>query len=363
VLAPRELILFMSERIAIFLPNWIGDVVMATPFLRAVREHFRDAEITGILKPYVAEVLEGTTWLNHTLAYDPRGKAGFTNWGLLQQLRARRLDKIVLLTNSLRTGMLAALSGAKERLGYARDWRGWMLTQSLVPPRQAGRWEPISAVDYYLALAARMGCHTQDRTLQLACTAKDELAAEHVWNKLQLPTSGLVVALHAAGGWGGTATAKAWPAEHFGELAHRMATQYHAHVLVLCGPNERETAREIVRRANHTQVVSLAEETLGIGLTKACLQRTSLLVSTDSGPRHIATAFNVPTVGLFGATDPRWAETYHPRGMTLFNKLDCGPCAKQHCPLGHHACMRELSVDRVFQAVQMQMEHIHSKAA
>ena len=134
-------------------------------------------------------------------------------------------------------------------------------------------------------------------------------------------------------------------------------------MLVLCGPNEREAAREIVRLSGSTRVKSLAEQPVGIGLTKGCLARSQLLVSTDSGPRHIATAFEIPTIGLFGATDPRWAETYHPRGITLFNKLDCGPCAKKHCPLGHHACMQELSVERVYAAVQQQLAISANKAA
>ncbi len=88
-----------------------------------------------------------------------------------------------------------------------------------------------------------------------------------------------------------------------------------------------------------------------------------MLVSTDSGPRHIATALNIPTIGLFGATDPRWANTYHAAGITIFNKLDCGPCAKQHCPLGHHRCMKDLSVDRVFAAVESQLATHATRAA
>ncbi len=83
-------------------------------------------------------------------------------------------------------------------------------------------------------------------------------------------------------------------------------------VLVLCGPDEREPAREIVRAASHPRVVSLAEQPLAIGLTKACVRRSALLITTDSGPRHFAAAFNTPVITLFGPTHIAWTRTYHP---------------------------------------------------
>ena len=347
----------MAERIAIFLPNWIGDVVMATPLLRALRRQLgTNVELIGVMKPYVADVLQGTSWLNERVSYDPRnGDRALGGWALVKRLRSLNIDSALLLTNSLRTAALAWMSGAKRRVGYARDWRGWLLTERFQPPRAEGQWQPISAVDYYLRLGTAWGCGIEDQRLELVCTPQDAALAEQVWQRLALPRAGRVVALHAAGGGNGTATAKAWPVEHFGALARELATQHNAEVLVLCGPNERDTAREIVRLANNARVKSLAGESPSISLTKGCLNRCDLLVSTDSGPRHIATALNVPTIGLFGATDPRWAETFHARGMIIFNRLECGPCGEKHCPLGHHHCMRELSVERVLFAVQQQL--------
>jgi heptosyltransferase-2 len=356
----------MTQPIAIFLPNWIGDVVMATPMLRAMQRHFGDdAELIGVAKPYVAGVLEGAPWLRPMLVYDrrPTGNA-LSTWGLIKQLRARRVETAVLLTNSLRTAAIARLSGAKQRVGYARDWRGWLLTNALQAPRTAQGWQPISAVDYYLNLAYSLGCPAEAKGPELPLTPADRAAAEQVWQQLHLAPHRPVVAFHVAGGWGGTATAKAWPIEHFAELAQRIAGQYDHQVLVLCGPNEREAAAEVIRRAAHPRVKSLAAvEALSLSLTKGCLSRSSLLVTTDSGPRHIATALNVPVVALFGATDPAWTETYHPQAITLFNKLDCGPCKQKHCPLLHHRCMRDLSTDRVFAAVQQALATAQPAAA
>lgn len=355
----------MSHRIGIFLPNWIGDTVMATPFLRAMHQRFgRDAELVGIMKPYVAEVLRGTPWLTKTVLVDSKLKTPSALWNQINALRLLRFDEAVLLTNSFRTGMLAWMSGAKKRIGYARNLRSWLLTTALQPPREGKKWKPISAVDYYLELAYTLGCPKQEHRLELALTQADHESANNAWEKLDLRDDGRVVAFHIAGGWGGTATAKAWPLEYFVDLAKKIVANHEHDVLVLCGPNERDNAREVARRAGHPRVKSLADiESLPLAITKGCLARSQLLVTTDSGPRHIATALDLPVVALYGSIDPRWSETYHPRATTLFNKLDCGPCGKKNCPLGHHRCMRDISVDQVYAAVARQLGQSERVAA
>jgi len=348
------------NRIAIFLPNWVGDVVMATPFLRALHKRFgRDHELIGVAKPYVSQVLRGTPWLSSTILWDAKKKnsAALSTWELIRELRRLSLDKAVLLTNSLRPAVVTWLSGAKRRIGYRRNLRSWLLTDSLAPPRNGRRWAMISAVDYYLKLAELLGCPAEQPRLELPLNAEDEGVAADAWQQLGWPDYRRVISFHIAGGWGGKATAKAWPLEHFAALAKRIVASTDQTVLVLCGPNEREAAAELVRQASHERVQSLAGITdLPLAITKGALARSELVVTTDSGPRHLATALDVPVVALFGATHPGWTETYHPRAITLYDQLECSPCAKQHCPLGHHRCMRDLSVDQVFAAVQRQLE-------
>jgi heptosyltransferase II len=318
------------------------------------------------MKPYVGQVLRGTPWLTSNLLFGNKAKdpEALSNYELVCELRRLRLDKAVLLTNSFRTAAVAWLGGAKRRIGYRRDWRSWLLTDGIATPRENGRWAIVPAVDYYLELAYLLGCPPEPRNVSLPLNAEDEAAADSAWRQLGWPATQRVISFHTAGGWGGKATAKAWPLEHFVELGRRIATSSDRRVLVLCGPNEREAAAEVVRQVAHPQVQSLAEiKDLPLALTKGCLNRSDLLVTTDSGPRHIGTALNVPVVALFGATDPRWTETYHRQAITLYNQLPCSPCAKQHCPLGHHRCMRELSVDRVFDAVQRQLTPFRSASA
>jgi heptosyltransferase-2 len=354
-------------RIGIFLPNWIGDVVMATPFLRAMHARFsRTSELIGIMKPYVGQVLRGTPWLTSSVLSGNKTKdpEALSSLELTRELRRLQLDKAVLLTNSFRTAAIAWLGGAKRRIGYRRDWRSWLLTDALPTPRASGKWAIVPAVDYYLELAYLLGCPPEPRNVALPLNAEDEAAADAAWRQLGWPPERRVISFHIAGGWGGKATAKAWPLEHFVELARRITSTTDCHVLVLCGPNERKAAAEVVRQVAHPRVESLAEvKDLPLAITKGCLARSELLVTTDSGPRHLGTALNVPVVALFGATDPRWTETYHPQAITLYNQLPCSPCAKQHCPLGHHRCMRDLSVDSVLAAVQRQLAQSRPAAA
>ena len=146
--------------------------------------------------------------------------------------------------------------------------------------------------------------------------------------------------------------AKHWPADYFAALARDLAAKRGSGVLVLCGPSERDLARQIVSLTRRPGVYSLAEVPVSLGLTKACVRRCDLLVTTDSGPRHFAAAFDRPVVTLFGPTHIAWTETYYPRAVHLQKPVECGPCQQRVCPLGHHRCMKELTPSEVFAAVQ-----------
>jgi heptosyltransferase-2 len=110
-------------------------------------------------------------------------------------------------------------------------------------------------------------------------------------------------------------------------------------------------------------VVSLAEQPMSIGLSKACVRRARLMVTTDSGPRHFAAAFGVPVVSLFGPTHIEWSENYFDRAVHLQHKLPCGPCQRRVCPLGTHQCMRDLGPDEVWAAVRRLLDRDVARAA
>jgi heptosyltransferase-2 len=333
--------------IAVFLPNWVGDAVMATPALRALRRHFTDARLTAVLRPHVAGVIEGCPWFDRTLALDRRA-FGAHGWaGVAHALRRDRPDVAVLFPNSFRPALVAWLAGCRRRIGFARYGRGWLLTDRLPPERdERGRLKPSPVIDAYNRVAERAGCPWPGHRLELFTTRADEEAADAVWHKAGFTPGTEVVCLNPGAAFG---SAKHWPAESFGSLARTLIEQRGCGVLVLCGPAERDLARLIRQHADRPGVVTLADEAVSLGLTKACVRRADLLVTTDSGPRHFAAAFARPVLTLFGPTHIAWTETYHPAAVHLQKPVECGPCQRRVCPLDHR-CMTTLTPTEVFAA-------------
>jgi heptosyltransferase-2 len=200
-------------------------------------------------------------------------------------------------------------------------------------------------VDNYLELAYALGCPRESRRLELATTAEEEASAAAVFEELALADDGRVIALNCSGAYG---ESKLWPVEYCAELARRIVDRLDHDVLVLCGPQERETARRVEQLAGGGRVRSMADGPLDLGTAKACIRRCRLIVSTDSGPRHVAAALGKAAVTLFGPMLPVWSENPTQRAVNLVRDLDCIGCRRRICPKGHHRCMKELTVDMVY---------------
>ncbi len=334
--------------VALFLPNWIGDVVMATPAIRAVRAHFAGASVVGVCRPYVAGVLEGSDWLDRTITLEPRGPWSHRWPAAALKLRRARIDLAILFPNSFRSALVAWLGGARRRLGFNRYYRDRLLSEALEPHLDGeGRLTPSPIINDYNRLARLAGCPNPGYRMELFTTAADEKAADRVWDKFDLAGKAEVVCLNPGAAFG---SAKYWDVENFAKLAQELTDNRASRVLVLCGPKERELARQIARLAARSGVHALADEPLSLGLTKALVRRCRMLVTTDSGPRHFAAAFDRPVVTLFGPTHIAWTETYYAKAVNLQKRVECGPCQQRICPLDHR-CMTELSVKEVFAAV------------
>jgi heptosyltransferase II len=348
-------------KIAVFCPNLIGDTVMATPAFRALRRGFPDAMLTLVIKPRVWPTLEGTSWFDAVIQLESRSKyPELRTIPVVRRLRRDRFDVAVLFPNTIRSAWIAWLADIPRRVGYARHGRGLLLSDRLHYPRDAaGRRLPTPIVESYLKLARRLGCPVDSVRTELFTTGDDEAAADLAWSELGLDSGSQVVCLNTGGAFG---PAKSWPTTHFAALARRLAAEAGVAVLVLCGPDERAPAREIVRTACHPQVVSLADRSLGIGLTKACVRRSALLITTDSGPRHFAAAFNTPVITLFGPTHVSWTRTYHPAAWHVFHPVPCGPCQQSVCPEGHHRCMRDLTPESVYRVALRALSGASSEA-
>lgn len=332
------------------LPNWIGDMVMATPALAALRQAWPEARLT------VAGPAHGAPLLDHAGLFDdyrvlprPRGADLLAS---ARRVAAGDHDLALLLTNSFSSALVTALARVPRRVGYAGGGRGWLLTEGLRHPGEAGRHrQPTPMVDYYGRLVEVLGVPRGSHRTRLATSDEDEQRAR-AWLERQGLVDRPLAGLHPGSSFG---PSKHWLPERFAELAERLDDQLELTPVVLCGPAERDLARDIVARAGRP-LASAADDLLDLGALKALVRRMSLLVSTDTGPRHLGPAFDVPTVVLMGSTDPRFTNTNLARSRVVrADGVACSPCQLKVCPIDHR-CMTRLSVDRVLGAALVLLE-------
>ncbi|MFH1110285.1 MAG: glycosyltransferase family 9 protein [Planctomycetota bacterium] len=457
--------------ILLVLPTWVGDLVMATPMLRAIRSRFAEARITFLLNPNLRDLVAGGDWMDECIEWpgenaktqkrrnaetDAVPQSFLT---LMKCLRRRRFDLAVLLPNSFRAALIARLSGAKRRIGYDRDGRGFLLTDRVpVRNRRGGRWSaqrtlppspfvpssrslpwkgpfvpsvrmgtklpvrlgryvPMPLVEYYADLAEAVGCERPGDRLELFTTTDGEKSVQRRLESLGIADRHPLIVISPGAKFGAS---KCWPPERFAAVADRLIESNDAAVIVTCGPGEESIARAIgAAMKNHrislkspltlpsppkrgrgvwdrpspqpspskgegatgfvfdsprngppnrtpsasagpafpgreTQGRSLAlpvpSQALSLGELKSLVRRSDLLICNDAGPRHIAKAFDVPVVTVFGPTHPDWTSTSYGDERIVRIDVDCGPCQQRVCPLGHHQCMTGVSVDMVFAA-------------
>lgn len=349
--------------IGIFLPYGLGDLVMATPMLRALRRHVGpETRLVGITRPQLIPVLQGTHWLDEQWALDPQSHTRTSrDWTLVRRIHRERFDTVLFLPQSFRATVLAWLGGARRRVGYVRHGGGKLLTDRLSWPHRLPAASRYSLVDHYYRLAQAIGCPIDSTQLELATTERDQRRAEDAWKTLGIRADGRVVALNPTGAGG---TAALWPAAYFAQLARRLAVEADHDVVVLCGARQRQIANDIARQAGHPRVFSLADQHCDLGTQKAVIRRVRLLVSNQSGMRLVAAAFQKPVIGLFGPRLPGWDNLPEANSASLSAGLDCIGCQNRVCPLRHHRCMKDLSVETVFgRAAQMLQENLAACAA
>lgn len=312
---------FRPTRILVVMPSWVGDAVMATPALRLIRSAFPGAFIGAMVRPGIDALLSGSVFIDEmhvehvTGVMGPKRSAG--------KIRGRRYDVAVLLTNSFSTALVARLAGIPRRVGYDRDGRGLLLTDRLpvkrrkeVPPfdrsvTNPSAWAPVAACAYYWGLGARlleMCGHAAPEAsamgaMELSTTEADEAAAAGVLGRAGVGMDERFAVLNP----GGNNAAKRWPAERFALVAEYLWREHGLRSLVNGSPGEAELARGIVAGCSaEARAVSLADCGVTLSSLKGIVRRAKVMVTNDTGPRHIAAAFGVPVVSLFGPTDPRW---------------------------------------------------------
>ncbi len=328
------------EKILVWLPSPVGDAVLCTPALRGLRRRFEGEQIYFLASGTVRQLLSpnnfGNDWVD-------TGGAGLTS--LVRKIRLYGFSRAVLFKNSFGSALTTFLAGVPERIGYARDGRSLFLSQRISPPKSPdGRFEPVSMLDYYLTIAAKLGCATTDRFTELLVGEQDreDLSAK-LGDVLSHPSP--LVVLVPGGAFG---PSKRWPVGRFAATADWLIAKYDAAVVLCVAPDKIEVriAGQICRLTER-KVHSLAETPLSMGELKALLAESDLVITNDTGPRHIAIALGKKVITLFGPNNPEWTRTGYEDEVQIRGAAECVPCDKPKCRQTEHFCMESISVETV----------------
>ncbi len=336
------------EKILVLLPNWVGDAVMATPALAALRRRFPESVIVCLARPYVVPVFEGLGFLDEIRGLDSLRAKTATRLFLAEAraLRGEKFDLAVLFANSFRTGLFALLTGAKRRVGYIRGGRGFLLTAGVKPVMSGGRFKPFPMIDYYLALVGSLGAVSDDRQMHLVVTSRERARTQEIFSQFNVDISRPLAVINPGAAFG---SAKCWPPENFAAVAGGLCEKGFE-VLVVTGPKEKDIG-EAIGAATGVSLKPLWRADIPLGALKAIIARAAVLVTNDSGPRHFGTALGVPVVTIMGPTDPRWSDTGYKREIVVRKEVDCGPCMLRVCPRDHK-CMTLITPGDVIDAIE-----------
>jgi heptosyltransferase-2 len=335
-------------KILVRVPNWVGDAVMAIPALETIRRTHANDEVCILARPVVADLFLGQPLADQILQYDFRG--GHRGWlgreKLVAELRKEKFGVVVLLQNAFEAAWLAWRAGIPERIGYARDGRGPLLTKAIPVPRVGEI--PKHESHYYLELLHRAGwIEASSRVIppiRLLVTDAAHIAAESALRRAGAGENTWRCAIAPGASYG---AAKCWPPERFAALADRLISESGADVIFFGTPGEKEIAARI-RSNMKSRAISLVGETSMRDLG-ALFASCSVFIGNDSGAMHVASAAGLPVIGVFGSTDPEGTAPVTEQFTLIREAVSCSPCFLRRCPVDHR-CMNRISVDSVVAA-------------
>lgn len=343
-------------KILVFTKNWLGDVLFEVPALQAIRENFPEARIVVVAPPRCREILEAIPFLDEVRTFDERGeersvraKLRFIAW-----LRKEKFDRLFLFHRSFTRALLAFLGVVPERIGYRTAKRSWVLTQAVPPPPR-----PMHQVDYFLVLLKWAGLRVNfGAEYQFFYRSEDRETADRL-----LKSEGLSKKKFAAFHIGANWEPKRWPASHFARLADLVSKNFSCPIVLTGGPGDERMAQQIETQSREANLLSLCGKT-SLGTLGALYQEAAFVVSSDSGPLHIASGVGTPVVALFGPTCPRLTGPRGPGKKVIIQFVPEGysiPWKGKELPAG--GWMEQITPEAVFQRIQEEALWPHLKFA
>ena len=331
-------------------PNWLGDAVMCEPALRGLRRLFPQASITLLAKPSVAALFEAHPVVDRIFFYDDQGRHGRLagKWRLAGELRKQGFDLAVLFQNAFEAALLATLAGIPRRYGYATDGRSLLLSE---PIARHDRRQPIHQIQYYWKMLGPLGLTGDPDAPQLFLSPDDERSMTERLMQAGITPADVVIGINPGSTYGG---AKRWLPERFAESTERLCrtlidSGQRPAVVVIGAKGEEPLGHEIASRLTARSAVFSGATTPRELM--AVIKRCTLLLTNDTGPMHIAAAFSVPVVAVFGPTDWRTTSPFGKEHALLRHPVDCAPCMLRECPIDHR-CMTGVTVEEVHRAGQ-----------
>jgi heptosyltransferase-2 len=336
--------------------NWIGDAVMTTPAIQVIREHFPHAEITILANAMVSQLFLHHPGIDRVITFDRGGKhhgvAGRLR--LAAELRPHRFDLAIIFPNSFDSALVPWLARIPARIGKCSDGRTLLLNGRYEKSEDAA---PCHEVEYYLNLLAHFGITGSRTPLRLVTTAEEESKGAAFLAENGIEPDDMILGINPGASYG---SAKRWYPDRFAGVARQLADAWHAKVIIFGGPGETAIAGDIERHLDGT-ALNVAGKTT-VRELMALIKRCNFFITNDSGPMHIAAAFGVPLVAIFGPTDHTGTSPWSSNSVVVRRECECAPCKLRECPIDHR-CMTRVTVDDVVKAGSELMDGLKADAA
>jgi len=339
------------KKIGVWQTAFLGDAVLTLPLLRALKDRYPDAEIHFFVRGGVESIFEGQPEITKVHGFAKRGKQKSLNAAvrLGWELGQEGFDLWISTHTSMRSALIAGSTGVSRRIGYSKPWYNRLAYTETVDRK----FTELAEIERLMELLEPLGIKGPAPKAQLVVKAEAVADAEAFWESRSFDRP--VLGLHPGSTW----PTKCWLVEYFSEIVKR-ATESGAHVLVFGGPGEEDVAAQVIAgaNANPDHVTNLAGQ-LNLPQLAAYLGKLDAYLTNDSGPMHLAWTQDVPLVALFGPTVEKLG--FFPRGensTVMETELACRPCGlhgPKKCPKDHFKCMKELTPDRVWEALRKKL--------
>jgi len=326
-------------------PNWIGDAVLCTVGLSAIKHALPEVNIVALAKPWVKDVIVRHKALSEVIVYSPRRfpfrLIDFA--AITSEVRRRSFSTYILFHKNFESALIGFVAGIPVRLGRPTDARERLLTHPLRLPDGLLRGHQVN---HYIALAEFATGHVSVNCRpEVFLSENDRKTADEYYESL--PPGGPIIPVSAGAAYG---SAKCWPPERFAQFISCAVDKWNARIIFLGGPADKNVCEKIVGLSNRQSFCMAG--TYPILVQAAVIERAGMCLANDSGLMHVAAALNgVTTVALFGPTVPEQTAPFGENHIVLHQKVPCWPCKHRICPLKHD-CMMQISVDQVLNAVE-----------